>query len=163
VPVGSAPAFGCNACGGLWLEPEAAVHVMQGLGDALDSELAATSKNQSRVSKSPAPPDAGSRACPRCAQPMMRVVVGETTVDTCAAHGTWFDKNELDGVVAACRKMRAAQAPEDENVITADGVATGLGFVVTSTASLAWASIVTVVEAAIRYDRDDDDRNPYRR
>jgi hypothetical protein len=162
VSVGSAPAFGCNACGGLWLEPEAAVHVMQGLGDALDTDLAATSKNQSRVSRSPAPPDTGSRACPRCAQPMMRVVVGETMVDTCAAHGTWFDKNELDGVVKACRKMRASQAPDDPNPITPEGVAAGVGFVVTSAAGLAWQAIVGIVDAATRPD-DDDPRNPYRR
>ncbi len=37
------PLAGCAACGGVWLGPEAAVHVMRGLGDHVDVELARAS------------------------------------------------------------------------------------------------------------------------
>lgn len=41
-------------------------------------------------------------ACPECAKPMTRTAITgtQTTIDTCAEHGTWFDSRELPLVVA---------------------------------------------------------------
>ncbi|MBX3192061.1 MAG: zf-TFIIB domain-containing protein [Labilithrix sp.] len=149
----SLPAFGCSACGGLWLAPEAAVHVMRGLGDALESSLARAGNTHERVSVVPPPPDLGERGCPRCGVTMMRVTVGSIVIDSCVAHGTWFDRGELDGVVSACRKLKALQAPEDPSVI--EGVAGAITFLVTGTATVAWNLLVAIVEIGSRASSDN--------
>jgi hypothetical protein len=44
----------------------------------------------------PAPTgEPGPRACPVCAQAMVVDAVEKVAIDRCAAHGIWFDANEL--------------------------------------------------------------------
>jgi hypothetical protein len=51
----------------------------------------------------------GALQCPSCHAPLQRVVVGQTSVevDYCTAHGTWFDKNELNRVAQSFATARA--------------------------------------------------------
>src|SRR5205085_5931793 len=41
---GMLPVHGCGACGGAWLGPDAAVHVMRGQGDSIDGEILAAAE-----------------------------------------------------------------------------------------------------------------------
>lgn len=102
--------WGCFTCGGVWLGPEAAVHVMRGLGDEVEQNLAAASVETSRRSFVPAP-DSGSRECPTCGLVMAHLPVGNITIDSCATHGSFFDRDEVQGVIDACRRLRQRQTP----------------------------------------------------
>ena len=104
------PVSGCHTCGGMWLGPEASVHIMRGLGDALEQDVAALSEETARRSLVPSV-DSGVRSCPTCSLVMARLVVGEVTVDSCATHGTWFDRDEVGHVARVCRRLRAEQHP----------------------------------------------------
>jgi Zn-finger nucleic acid-binding protein len=97
--------WGCYSCGGVWLGPEAAVHVMRGLGDEVEQNLAAASVETSRKSLHPAP-DSGSRECSTCGLVMARLRVGDVVIDSCATHGSFFDRDEVQAVIDACRRMR---------------------------------------------------------
>lgn len=149
------PALGCAACGGVWLGPDASVHVMRGLGDQLEAEVASASEVTARASLNPVQ-DSGARPCVQCANLMTRLVVKDVTVDTCAAHGTWFDRGEIAGVVAACNQLRRQQTSEADDPITAAGVVEGAGAVVSSIAGLAWGGLVNVIDFLVRQDRDRD-------
>jgi Zn-finger nucleic acid-binding protein len=141
----SLPLSVCAACGGAWLGPDAAVHVMQGLRDPVDAELARASTAATR-SAHEAPRDTGTRSCPSCSGRMDRLVFGTIIVDTCVAHGTWFDRGELEGVVAVCAKLRAQQHAGGDPEITAGEVAQGAGFVVASAASVVWDAFLGAAE-----------------
>jgi Zn-finger nucleic acid-binding protein len=104
------PLSGCVSCGGMWLGPEASVHIMRGLGDALEKDVEALSADTARRSLAPVP-DSGARACPTCNLVMARLVVARVTIDSCATHGTWFDPKEVENVAKACRELRRVQHP----------------------------------------------------
>jgi Zn-finger nucleic acid-binding protein len=106
------PVEGCEACGGVWLGPEAAVHVLRGLGDALEQEIARASAGVA-ARAAVRPSDPGTRVCPTCAQTMGRLEVAKTVVDSCPAHGTWFDRAEIASVIAVCGELRRAQSAEE--------------------------------------------------
>ncbi|MFO0640907.1 MAG: zf-TFIIB domain-containing protein [Polyangiaceae bacterium] len=126
-PLGSElPAHGCDTCGGMWLGPEATVHVMRGLDDAIDRRLVWSShtlaekvRNLSRLGheRVPSVPEDG-RACPACAQPLSPIVVGGVRIDSCAAHGAYFDADEVARVVTTCVALRAYRNVE-KNVLLA--------------------------------------------
>jgi Zn-finger nucleic acid-binding protein len=62
--------------------------------------------------------------CAICASPMEALVILGTPVDRCAAHGVWFDANELAHVLLA---HAAARNPgESHSDIAADVAETGL-------------------------------------
>jgi Zn-finger nucleic acid-binding protein len=106
------PIEGCEACGGVWLGPDAAVHVLRGLGDAIEQEIARASAGVA-ARAAVRPSDAGTRACPTCAQTMGRLEVARTVVDSCPAHGTWFDRQEIASVITICGELRRAQSEEE--------------------------------------------------
>lgn len=106
------PSAGCPTCGGVWLGPDATMHIMQGLGDAVEEELSAASLDLGRRSLHPAAPDSGARGCPTCGVVMARVPVGSVTVDSCPAHGTFFDRDEIVSVVSAVHRVRADHEQE---------------------------------------------------
>ena len=110
------PIDGCGVCGGVWLGPEATVHVLRGLGDELEREIARASRVVGASARTPVR-DEGARACPTCGQTMGRLAVGTTVVDSCPAHGAWFDRTEVTSVIATCGELRQEQrvdeSPED--------------------------------------------------
>lgn len=99
-PVGDLEITQCSKCGGVWLPHErfqalAARHAETGKAAA-----AAGAKPVSVPLRAEA---ARYRPCPQCRQLMNRFNYGHASgviVDACKAHGLWFDKDELRGVMA---------------------------------------------------------------
>ena len=106
------PIDGCGVCGGVWLGPEATVHVLRGLGDELEREIARASRAVEASARAPVL-DEGARACPTCGQTMGRLAVGKTVVDSCPAHGAWFDRTEVASVIAMCGELRQEQRVDE--------------------------------------------------
>ncbi|MBS2014874.1 MAG: zf-TFIIB domain-containing protein [Deltaproteobacteria bacterium] len=123
--------WGCAGCGGLWLGPEATVHVMRGLGDTLTKELARASVAAARASVTTVE-DSGTRTCPVCQYTTMRLEMGKVVVDSCPAHGAWFDRDEVNEIVRTCSADRGGIAR----------VARGVG----SVATRAWDAFVALLQ-----------------
>jgi Zn-finger nucleic acid-binding protein len=90
--VGSSGLLACGRCGGVWLDNAACRQVMQGAAHAL-TELAEQAARHATVAA-----DTKSRACcPMCGEALGCGQVPGTAIviSTCAAHGTWFDRNGL--------------------------------------------------------------------
>lgn len=107
------PIEGCEACGGVWLGPDGAVHILRGMADDLAREIERASDSVGARASS-RPSDLGERACPTCAQPMGRLTIGHTIVDSCPAHGTWFDREEVAAVIKECSALRRERIGERE-------------------------------------------------
>jgi len=88
---------GCGRCGGVWLGSACARRIAEALpGDAI--ELAGrVSKNAQGEVTTLAPV-----ACPLCSAPMTRTRAAAAGVelDVCGAHGTWYDRHELEQIAA---------------------------------------------------------------
>ena len=88
----------CHTCGGAWLD-EDLVH------ERLAQEPAFTGGGY------------GERHCPVCDETMDEPLIFDIPIDRCAAHGMWFDKAELEKVIAHSRaegwRSQPAPAPED--------------------------------------------------
>jgi len=54
----------------------------------------------------------GDRHCPVCDETMDEPLVFDVPIDRCAAHGMWFDKAELDNVVARAHTRGWRPGPE---------------------------------------------------
>jgi Zn-finger nucleic acid-binding protein len=52
------------------------------------------------------------RHCPVCDETMDEPLIFDIPIDRCAAHGMWFDKAELDRVIAASRVEGWRSHPE---------------------------------------------------
>lgn len=109
---GATVVHGCPDCGGIWLDPRAVDHAR----NVNDEELL-------RVAFSIVGPVVRSRpdrsaqiGCPVCAATMQRVGIlgGACDVDVCTAHGTWFDRTELDAFVKAHSEARAGEVTEED-------------------------------------------------
>jgi Zn-finger nucleic acid-binding protein len=89
---------GCGRCGGVWLGSACARRIAEALpGDAI--ELAGrVSKNAKGEVTTLAPV-----ACPICSAPMTRTRAAAAGVelDVCGAHGTWYDRHELEQIAVA--------------------------------------------------------------
>lgn len=92
--------FGCGACGGIWLDNAASQRLVSAIDGGIVS-LGAKATRAARVS----PELTASVACPVCAEALARKVFVGVELDVCAAHGTWFDRNEVErvarGIVAS--------------------------------------------------------------
>lgn len=89
------PVYGCTNCGGAWLGPEAAVHLLRDEEDAVTHGVIVASQripHDERVQKPHAEEDG--RVCAMCSQPMSTIRVGKIRLETCP-HGTWFDRDEV--------------------------------------------------------------------
>lgn len=127
--------YACVRCGGAWVDAESSMAVLQGKSDPSDVQ---------RRSRPPAPKPTRApevpRPCARCSETMLPYPFGDVTLDTCPAHGTWFDHDEIARVVKAARKMQARAGGESTGLPTAGDVwATakfGLGVLVVPFAEL---------------------------
>jgi Zn-finger nucleic acid-binding protein len=114
----SGPMYGCGHCGGIWLDRAMSDRLTRALdSDTLALADAASHHAQSRVETS-AP-----LSCPGCGAALTRqnVANARVEVDSCASHGTWFDRDELQKVARAFAAARAYGAP----LAAAAGVAGG--------------------------------------
>ena len=99
----------------MWLETEAA----QRIATALEPQLVSLADAAAAMGDA-SPAAAGAPACPVCAQPTQRVRVETATpagskttdVDVCAAHGTWFDRNELQQAWRSLHASRPEPPPD---------------------------------------------------
>lgn len=99
---------GCGECGGIWLDNAGARRALE----TFDRTLGALSAQASTHAKRE--PAVTSRVnCPACSAPMGRTRITSTNIDldTCAAHGTWFDRGELAAVLDALHPRPIAKAP----------------------------------------------------
>lgn len=87
----------CGACGGVFLDPEESARILRPLRtpDGLPGRPSAL-------------------RCPHCSQAMTEWTVGTTGValDSCAAHGTWFDRDETLALATAAARLRGQPAPD---------------------------------------------------
>jgi len=100
--VGGVALHDCARCGGLWLDAES----FQAVTTSLESQAAVLAF--APRSSTPAPPETTVRyaACPQCGSGMNRVNfarISGVVLDTCRAHGTWFDRDELRRIVEFIR------------------------------------------------------------
>jgi Zn-finger nucleic acid-binding protein len=89
--------YACPDCGGIWLDSATTVRVET----TLDTQTIQVGEVASSLSQNPAPPHAPSPPCPLCLNPMRSYVVlgTDVEVDACDAHGTWFDRGELQTLI----------------------------------------------------------------
>ncbi|MEO7110180.1 MAG: zf-TFIIB domain-containing protein [Polyangiaceae bacterium] len=89
--------YGCPSCGGIWLDSVTTLRVEA----TLDTQTIQVGEVASSLSQNPTPPHEASPPCPLCANPMRSYVVlgSDVEVDTCDAHGTWFDRGELQTLI----------------------------------------------------------------
>lgn len=110
---------GCGACGGVFLDNAAAARLMSLVPeDALQLAEGADAHAPRRLDT------AAPVSCPICGRPMNRVHVkaAGVDVDTCGAHGTFYDRKELVTVARACKRARVA-TPVIAGAAAAAGVA----------------------------------------
>jgi Zn-finger nucleic acid-binding protein len=99
---------GCARCGGIWLKGVKSVDALaprvpaaKALGQLVSERCAGdpTIRLQDRI------------ACPECGARLTRMLAGDVDVDVCAAHGIWFDRNELPRAVATAGAREQVLAP----------------------------------------------------
>ncbi len=92
----------CDGCGGVFLDIAGSMRI----STTLDLDLIALADELSRNGQPPR--SEGTRACPECASPMMKVRVetAACTIDACPTDGTWFDARELADVTRALARQR---------------------------------------------------------
>jgi Zn-finger nucleic acid-binding protein len=101
---GAAVLHGCRACGGLWLDGTTAQRLTQAL-DGHELSLAdAASQHATHAADT-----RGLMLCPVCRAGLARWTVPNAgvEVDTCSAHGTWFDRHELQRIAQSASIARA--------------------------------------------------------
>ena len=103
----------CARCGGVF----AAKHGPD--LDARAAEAAAEASLAAKVRASSAP----LALCPVCHARTERQLIGAVEVDECGAHGTWFDRGEVEAVMAA----GSAAGPRRAKVAAAVGAGAAAG------------------------------------
>ncbi len=109
--IGSTTLAGCGHCGGIWLDG-ASVERLRKIRDT-DVETAARRMVGAVLRKVDRAPFV---SCPVCATAMRRTEAPGTMhyVDTCAAHGTWFDGMELPQFIEAFAEARAGEISDED-------------------------------------------------
>jgi Zn-finger nucleic acid-binding protein len=153
----------CPACGGTWLGSDASVHIMRGLGDDVTRGLAAVTVDVAKHATVNAPPDVPGRGCPLCGSALYPMNVAGVVVDSCPAHGTWFDRDELGRVATACKKLHEqgeldtpARAP-----ITFEGVLEDTAQIGYGVTKAAVTLVLDLFQAILARDRRERDRERY--
>ena len=92
----------CLKCGGTWLddgEIDQLTRLAGGLPDPLGAAIAAAGDGRP-----------GNRRCVRCSATMRLVTVQTVELDRCPrGHGLWFDKNEMESLIAVTKDGVAAK------------------------------------------------------
>jgi Zn-finger nucleic acid-binding protein len=118
ITLGSIAMRECEECAGLWVEV------------AAFEKICVDREQQSAVlgtaSPAPAHKSPGSEAiryapCPQCGQLMNRINFAHCSgviVDVCKGHGTWFDREELSGIVQFIRAggLEASRQKEKQEI-----------------------------------------------
>lgn len=96
--------YACRNCGGVWLGNVLAQALLAGI----DAGPIVIAESAGIHAASPFPPLARGAPCPECAAPLVTtmVTIAAIEVDLCAAHGTWFERHELQAIAAAHDRVR---------------------------------------------------------
>jgi Zn-finger nucleic acid-binding protein len=92
---------GCIGCGGVWVANACAQRILEKplpIFDELARRAAANARGRFVRAERP--------ACPICDATLDAVTVAAIPLDVCAAHGTWFDGNELALLVSALLRAK---------------------------------------------------------
>lgn len=95
----------CETCAGLWVEV-AAFEKISADREQQAAVLGAASPAPAHQSPSGDPDKIRYVPCPQCSQLMNRINFARCSgviVDVCKGHGTWFDRDELSGIVQFIR------------------------------------------------------------
>ncbi len=95
----------CDSCAGLWVEV-AAFEKISADREQQAAVLGAASPAPAHQSPSGDPNKIRYVPCPQCRQLMNRINFARCSgviVDVCKGHGTWFDRDELSGIVQFIR------------------------------------------------------------
>src|SRR5262249_52939875 len=98
--------FACDGCGGVWTDHEAT----QALRTASDPSIVSVSGAAAGHASIYVAPDQAGRRCPVCGGTMGQTTVADVNIDACAAHGTFFDRGELEAVCAASQQARESSS-----------------------------------------------------
>jgi Zn-finger nucleic acid-binding protein len=95
----------CGRCDGAWVRDEVLVPMLE--------------QSASTVVEPPWQPNVEEhvRACPECTKTMETVKLGTVALDRCAAHGVWFDAQELAALLGQAKKFRAEDKHEHRGII----------------------------------------------
>lgn len=129
---------------------------MRGRSDGTsDALVAATERVATTSSGSPCVPEGSARACPMCASALFPLTLAGVAVETCPAHGTWFDKDEVERVVTKTRDLREGEERKarGEDLPSAGDVASGVATIAIAAVKLPFAAIGALFEAAFTWNR----------
>ena len=96
----------CERCGGLWIEVAAFEQICEDREQQAAVLGAASPAPLPKSASSGALPKIRYRPCAQCGQLMNRINFARCSgvvVDVCRGHGTWFDRDELRGIVEFIR------------------------------------------------------------
>lgn len=113
VRVSSIDVNGCGACGGVWLDNRASAYVVS----VLDRDVVRVADLAAQAASVPFPDESRAPACPTCGATLVRASPEGIALDVCAAHGTWFDRDELQEIAKRNFEKRKASAPKNTGAI----------------------------------------------
>src|SRR2546430_3358418 len=101
IPLGTMALVECENCMGLWVEV-AAFEKICADREEQSAVLGTASPAPAHQARSSAMESVHYVPCPQCGQLMNRINFARCSgviVDICKGHGTWFDRDELSGIV----------------------------------------------------------------
>ena len=97
---------GCGRCGGIWLDNAGSTRVAR----ALERDVVNMADRASRTATTPFGSAKKALPCPVCVAALSRTEHAGIALDVCTAHGTWFDRDELQEVSRRNMAKRSADA-----------------------------------------------------
>lgn len=99
----------CGLCGGVWLSPSC----VQRLTEQIPPQAIALATSAAQHARAAADTSA-QIDCPLCGKQMKRTraVLAGIDLDSCAGHGTWYDRDEIRILAEALRRSGWAQTPQ---------------------------------------------------
>ncbi len=97
----------CLGCGGLWIDHDAFRRILENRGN--HKSMATLLGKTPALDKAPARRPVAYLPCPHCGQLMHRRNFASRSgviIDECAAHGVWFDRDELAAVIRYAQAMK---------------------------------------------------------
>lgn len=124
IAVGSASLRECARCDGMWVDVDSFEKIVEERDEQSAAVLGTASQVPKQTIGGAEPSKVRYVPCPECHQLMNRVNFAHCSgviVDVCKGHGTWFDREELQQIVAFIRgggletsRAREKQEIEDE-------------------------------------------------
>lgn len=103
---------GCETCGGVFLEPGAVAELER----TRDEGILRAVVRFMPIRMPFAPSLRVALSCPVCKSALVRRDLGETghSMDTCEAHGTFFDRGEVVAFADLCQERRAGEVSSED-------------------------------------------------